>query len=426
MNVLILWLTTQVAMINDSSRIVNIASLTYIYSTDFYVLVIEANPDIMLLLCVRRLQLLDFPHDPPPYAAFTYSSSTKSYTFEDFQRCGLPPDDPRSRILQQACVQAGTLGTQWIWNDALCMNTNTNSTLSEYYNSMGQIYHECRYWIIYLHDMPSELTNGEERGVYLSKCAWSKNIWTLPQIILCREAFFFSCDWTYIGTKSSYITQLSRTLAVDSQVLVDRDHLARLSAAKKLSWANGSHTSCVGEVAYSLLGLFGVKIPVIKGEGCKAYIRLQAEILKQTNDCSLFLWTPMDDQPYRGLFSRSPAEFSIMKDIPKLPCRIKGNLYVHSEAVRVQANFLNLGACRLLPVHCEDGPTYFVPFEASGRNTWARSPVEVLSQLQSLPGARIEDHWLKFDPMWEGEHTTAEQVGEETCQYMRMRAPSLF
>jgi hypothetical protein len=54
-----------------------------------------------------------------------------------------------------------------------------------------------------------------------------------------------------------------------------------------MSWASNRKTSRVEDQAYSLLGLFDVNVPLIYGEGPKALIRLQEEILKQNNDLSL-------------------------------------------------------------------------------------------------------------------------------------------
>jgi hypothetical protein len=43
-------------------------------------------------------------------------------------------------------------------------------------------------------------------------------------------------------------------------------------------------------MAYSLLGMFEVNIPLLYGEGTRAFIRLQEEIIKETDDQSLFAW----------------------------------------------------------------------------------------------------------------------------------------
>ncbi len=63
------------------------------------------------------------------------------------------------------------------------------------------------------------------------------------------------------------------------------------------------------------MGLFDINMPMMYGEGRKAFLRLQDEIVKQTQDDSLFARRSSSEQsaseaPYRGLFASSPKEFA--------------------------------------------------------------------------------------------------------------------
>jgi hypothetical protein len=60
--------------------------------------------------------------------------------------------------------------------------------------------------------------------------------------------------------------------------------------ATKMSWAAYRETTRVEDLAYCLLGIFDVNIPLLYGEGRKAFIRLQEEILRVSADHSLFAW----------------------------------------------------------------------------------------------------------------------------------------
>jgi hypothetical protein len=64
------------------------------------------------------------------------------------------------------------------------------------------------------------------------------------------------------------------------------------SVAQRMSWASKRQTSRVEDMAYYLLGLFDVKIPLLYGEGEYAFRRLQEEIIRITSDESLFIWSP--------------------------------------------------------------------------------------------------------------------------------------
>jgi hypothetical protein len=67
-----------------------------------------------------------------------------------------------------------------------------------------------------------------------------------------------------------------------------------------MSWASMRQTTRLEDQAYSLLGLFDVNMPLIYGEGQKAFYRLQVEIMKLSNDDSLFAWStePLEDKGY--------------------------------------------------------------------------------------------------------------------------------
>jgi hypothetical protein len=69
-------------------------------------------------------------------------------------------------------------------------------------------------------------------------------------------------------------------------------------------------------MAYCLLGIFGVQIPMLYGEGSKAFIRLQEEIIKESNDLSLFAWqAEATSQKHWGVLALSPNDFSDCADV---------------------------------------------------------------------------------------------------------------
>jgi hypothetical protein len=86
-----------------------------------------------------------------------------------------------------------------------------------------------------------------------------------------------------------------------------------------MSWAATRETKCEEDKAYCLLGIFGVNIPLLYGEGEKAFIRLQEEIIKESNDLTLFAWRLepklAQGQTYWGILAPSPSEFTGCGDI---------------------------------------------------------------------------------------------------------------
>ncbi|KAJ1326382.1 hypothetical protein MN608_07829 [Microdochium nivale] len=57
-----------------------------------------------------------------------------------------------------------------------------------------------------------------------------------------------------------------------------------------MAWASGRQTTRIEDQAYCLLGLFGVTMALVYGEGEQAFLRLQEEIMKHSDDQSIFAW----------------------------------------------------------------------------------------------------------------------------------------
>jgi len=90
-----------------------------------------------------------------------------------------------------------------------------------------------------------------------------------------------------------------------------------------MSWAAFRETTRPEDIAYCLMGIFGVNMPLLYGEGEeKAFLRLQEEILKDSDDQSLLAWTPSssdDRTTLRGPFAKHPIEFRDASCIVPLP-----------------------------------------------------------------------------------------------------------
>ena len=86
------------------------------------------------------------------------------------------------------------------------------------------------------------------------------------------------------------------------------------SVATKMSWASYRKTSRDEDLAYSLLGLFDVNMPLLYGEGLeKSFLRLQSKIIKKTSDESIFAWT--SNQDVSGMLATHPRLFANVGDL---------------------------------------------------------------------------------------------------------------
>ena len=118
---------------------------------------------------------------------------------------------------------------------------------------------------------------------------WFKRAWTLQELLAPREVIFLDRKWQVFGSRASLYERVANITGIAPGALMG-DSLGQFCIAEKMSWASKRSASRVEDIAYSLLGLFGVNMPMLYGEGEKAFSRLQEELLRQSNDQSIFAW----------------------------------------------------------------------------------------------------------------------------------------
>lgn len=122
-----------------------------------------------------------------------------------------------------------------------------------------------------------------------SSSRWFSRGWTLQELIAPKVVRFYSSDWTLLGLKSELCHLLQEITEIDAFVL-ETGLFSQVCIAKRMSWASRRETTRIEDRAYSLMGIFDVNMPLIYGEGPKAFTRLQHEILRVSDDQSLFAW----------------------------------------------------------------------------------------------------------------------------------------
>jgi len=124
----------------------------------------------------------------------------------------------------------------------------------------------------------------------LASDQWFKRGWTLQELLAPDEASFYDKDWCLIGNKKSLFDTLSSITGIEKAILRGTKTLSECSIAQRMSWAWDRKTSRAEDIAYCLLGIFDVNMPLLYGERGKAFIRLQEEIIRQSSDESIFAW----------------------------------------------------------------------------------------------------------------------------------------
>lgn len=139
---------------------------------------------------------------------------------------------------------------------------------------------------------------------------WFTRGWTLQELLAPLQVIFYSTQWIALGNKRSLAAPISEITKIDLETLHGRKSVQSASVAKRMSWAAGRRTKRIEDRAYSLMGLFGVYMPMLYGEGSKAFQRLQEEILKISDDQSIFCWIDSTVGGRRhGLLADSPDAF---------------------------------------------------------------------------------------------------------------------
>jgi hypothetical protein len=233
----------------------------------------------------------------PDYAILSHTWDSEEVSLQDLQQ-ERGEKMPRYSKIKSCCRQARLDGWQYAWIDSCCIDKTSSAELSESINSMYQWYKYAQVCYAYLADVRS----GEKVKDELRKSNWFKRGWTLQELLAPPRVVFFDHDWVDIGTRKSLEDLISDVTGIHNFL-----EFETACVAQKMSWVAGRRTTRVEDIAYCLLGLFDVNMPPLYGEGEKAFMRLQLEILKISDDESIFAWTQKNDGG--GLLASSPEAF---------------------------------------------------------------------------------------------------------------------
>jgi hypothetical protein len=261
------------------------------------------------------------PHDYR-YAILSHTwSQSGELSFGDMEDVGSAMKKSAWPKVERTCALARGQGIPFVWIDTCCIDKTSSAELAEAINSMFEWYKKATVCYTYLTDLPSspnEDPNSEsakkQLRADLRRCRWFTRGWTLQELIAPRLVEFYDGSWTKRGTKDSLRCEIALITNIDLSVLSDSEGLSAIPVARKMSWAATRQTTRMEDAAYCLLGIFDVNLPLIYGEGGKAFFRLQEAIAQSTNDLSLFAWSEDErnssPQPYYGALAPSPRQFA--------------------------------------------------------------------------------------------------------------------
>jgi hypothetical protein len=284
----------------------------------------------MRLLNTETLQLALFEKGPfPEYAILSHRWGNEEISFRELE-AGLGADKSGYQKIRRFCAKARNRGFKWCWVDTCGIDKTSSAELSEAINSMYKWYKNSSVCFAYMPDVTAQIQpDGSFHFQDFNCSCWFTRGWTLQELIAPLSVEFYTSEWIYIGDKRSMAEELSVITAVDKGVLLGTSPVRASSVATIMSWASHRVTTRREDIAYCLLGLFSIHMPLLYGEGDRAFIRLQEEILKQSSDQSLFAWNPLlggtlqntasEGDSFCGILSSSPACFAEASDIIPLP-----------------------------------------------------------------------------------------------------------
>ncbi|KAK4895934.1 hypothetical protein LTR27_006105 [Elasticomyces elasticus] len=191
----------------------------------------------------------------------------------------------------------------------------SSQEVSESINSMFAWYEEAAVCYVFLRDVPTSAEGNVAKAFANSE--WFERGWTLQEMLAPRNVIFCDRAWQVIGHKCTHgagiypcacatndhrhvygpalNAEISRRTNINARYLRFEDSILKASVACRLSWAARRNTTRIEDMAYCLLGILGVNMPLLYGEGMLAWKRLQEKIIKRSSDQSIFAWTRAHD-----------------------------------------------------------------------------------------------------------------------------------
>jgi Heterokaryon incompatibility protein (HET) len=224
----------------------------------------------------------NFIEDIPPYAilSHTWGADEDEVTLSDLEN-GSGKGKAGYVKIQFCREQAEKDGLQYFWVDTCCINKANHAELSEAITSMFGWYHDAHECYVYLSDVPARECNNNGQTEQTWELAfrnsrWFTRGWTLQELLAPASVKFFA-QGELLGDKKLLRELIHKITGVPLAALSGVP-LSNFSIDERLQWATKRETKRKEDKAYCLLGIFGVFMPPLYGEGEYAFIRLRKEI----------------------------------------------------------------------------------------------------------------------------------------------------
>jgi len=292
--------------------------------------------------------------DLPKYMILSHTWGQDEVSFEDLKNGSHITKKAYPKI-RETCRLAREHALQYVWIDTCCIDKSSSAELSEAINSMFIWYQRSSICVAYLQDFPSS----GSLDTQLRGCHWFTRGWTLQELLAPRVVLFYDQRWGKIGTKSGLAGRLAEITKIHLKAICGEQPLSGFSVAQRMCWAACRETTRLEDMAYCLLGVFGINMPLLYGEGKQAFKRLQEEIIKKIPDYSVLAWTnrivpePRNRQSriFSAVLADSASQFSSCGTLTVLSTSSNrvNEVSVNSHGIKVRARL------RLKPLQKKKG-----------------------------------------------------------------------
>jgi hypothetical protein len=234
--------------------------------------------------------LVRFPKNRiPPYAILSHvwGPEDQEVTFRD-----MVDGNEKTRKGYQKLLFCGTQASadnlQYFWVDTCCIDKTNSTELQAAINSMFRWYQNaanCYVWLpdVVVHPEGSKSSTTDWELAF-RKSRWFTRGWTLQELLAPKSVVFYSNDNVRLGDKVSLEQTLNEITNINVKAL-QGDDLSEFSVDERLLWKKARETTEEEDLAYCLIGIFDISMPLVYGEGYdKAMKRLVREMVESGLD----------------------------------------------------------------------------------------------------------------------------------------------
>jgi hypothetical protein len=251
----------------------------------------------MRLLNVSTVELEDFPNakNRPPYVAVSHIWGPEEISYVDMTKARQTAVRKQGyKKIQIICKLVREQNLQYLFIDVCCLKDSTRfdgsktAEFSEAINSMFNWFADAELCFAYLKD-----SNDQDEAAF-HQTRWFTRRWTLLEFLAARKLVFFNGNGEYIGDRDNEAVKniISKISGINTKYFAAdptrsrRQIVDQATIGEKWRWASRREATRIEDMAYSMLGIFGVTMPISYGEKGEAITRLGITLINNLTEPS--------------------------------------------------------------------------------------------------------------------------------------------